>query len=96
MTTQRDPQETLRRRVLSLPHTLLGWLAVGLVGASLVLTLSYLVYPKGLLFLVWLLAAVASGVVALIALLRHERSALVWVAMVLGLVAFIYFPIAAT
>jgi hypothetical protein len=32
----------------------------------------------------------------LIALLRHERSALVWVAMVLGLVAFIYYPIAAT
>ena len=78
----------LWRRVLSLPQTLLGWFAVGLAGIFWALTVYFAVYPAGLVVLVWLLASAASGVVALIALLRsHERSALVWLAMVAGLPA---------
>ena len=98
MTTQHAPHTPpMWRRFLSLPHTRLGWLAVGLAGIFWALTVYFAVYPAGLVVLVWLLASAASGVVALIALLRgHEQSALVWVAMLLGLGAFIYLPIAAT
>jgi hypothetical protein len=105
MSAQYDPHTPpLWRRVLSLPHTRLGWWAVGLVGIFWgligifwVLSVYFFGHPVGLVALVWLLGAAAGGVVALIALLRgHEQSALVWVAMVLGLVAFLYYPIAAT
>jgi hypothetical protein len=86
MTAQHAPHTPpLWRRFFSLPRTILGWLSVVLIAV-----------PMGLFFLgidliqmvsPWvLICGPASIVVGLIAVIwRHERSALVWLAMVLGL-----------
>ena|SRR5918994_3334359 len=96
MTTQHAPHTPpLWRKVLSLPHTRLGWWAIGLTAGSALLLIfgrflvSFGASPwVGSLFLAGLLGGVAGTVVALIALLRsHERSALVWLSMVAGLPA---------
>ena len=98
MTAQHVPHTPLWRKVLSLPHTRLGWWALGLAGPALVITSFYWlsdVFDLGdgeitgvfeaLLVLAWLLTAVAGGVVAFIAELR-DRSLLLLIAQVPGLI----------
>jgi hypothetical protein len=91
----------LRRRFLSLPHTRLGWWAVGLAASFVAMFLiNGLVFMTGLIAIRavaiaygFLLIAVGlgSGIVAILALAYdHERSALVWVALLPGaMVAFL-------
>jgi hypothetical protein len=52
MTAQHVPQKPLRRRVISLPQTRLGWWAVGLSGISLVITAFGFIVFTGLKVLV--------------------------------------------
>ena len=97
MSAQHAPHTPLWRRVISLPHTRLGWLAVGLAAPALVLTVYSLVNQAlggnenqpGLILLTWLLSAVAGGVAGLIALAR-DRSWLIWVAQVPGVLFFAF------
>jgi hypothetical protein len=86
MTAQHAPHTPLWRRVLSLPHTLLGWLAVALTAVPL---LSMLDLSFGNALPSWvgaflITSVLAGAVVGLLALLRsqQERSVLVWLAMV--------------
>ena len=85
MTTQQAPPTPLWKRFLSLPRTTLGWLSVVLIAVPMALfffgiDLVEMVSP-------WVvLCGPASIVVGLIAVIwLHERSALVWLAMVVGL-----------
>ena len=77
------------RRVASLPQTSLGWFSVGLTAVSVWVLVCvglgvFALTPIPLLDLV--LFGLAGGLFGLIAALRgHERSWLVWLAMVLGL-----------
>ena len=102
MTTQHTPHTPpLWRRFLSLPHTHLGWWAVGLAATFLAMFLI-----NGLVFMtapipiqavaiaygfVFIAVGLGSGVVAILALAyKHERSALVWAALLPGaLMAFL-------
>ena len=73
-----------------LPHTKLGWWAVGLAVASIVLVLAWSILPGG----AWLgfLCGLAGGVIALIAVIRQqERSWLVFLSILpmLNVVIFI-------
>ena len=102
--TAHTPPTPLWRRVLSSPKTRLGWWSVGLGAVSMVLLIfGYDVFEVLAASVPWegvvitflgitmLLCGLAGGVVGLIALLRrHERSALVWLAMVPGLAALIF------
>ena len=102
MTAQHAPHTPpLWRRFLSLPHTRLGWWAVGLAGTfwalqAIIRTSDFEAVMQSLSgevqwLVIWalVLPGVAGTVVALIALLRGlERSALVWLAMVAGLPAW--------
>ena len=113
MSAQYDPHTPLWRRVLSLPHTRLGWWAVGLAGPALVLMAFTNVLgipntdtpqleiwgivvsgPDGtataLAFLTWLVSALVGGVVGFIAVVR-DRSLLLLVAQVPGLIIFSFF-----
>jgi hypothetical protein len=108
MTTGHAPHAPLWRRVLSLPHTRLGWWAVGLAAVLTALMLlvdtadlrlSFLgaevTWAGPVLAILVSAATVSIGIactlVASIALLRgQERSALVWVALVLGLPSFYF------
>jgi len=64
-----------------LPHTPHGWWATGLAAASVILLPLWSFLPGGALLS--FLCALASGVMALIALLRqHERSWLVFLCLV--------------
>ena len=87
------------RRVASLPQTSLGWFAVGLTAVSVWVVVCvrlgvFELTPIPLLDLV--LFGLAGAVAGLIAALRgHERSWLVWLAMVLGLgPGILYLPFA--
>lgn len=91
--------QPLWRRVVSLPKTSLGWFSVAPTAVSVWVLICvglgvFELTPIPLLDLV--LFGLAGGVVGLIAVLRsHERSWLVWVAMVLGLgPAIIFLPFA--
>lgn len=102
MTAQHAPHTPLWRRFLSLPHTRLGWWAVGLASPALAITVYSLVNqllggPEEqplLLILAWLVSALVGGVAGLIAVER-DRSLLVWVAQVPGLLIFAFFVWAA-
>jgi hypothetical protein len=106
VTAQQAPHPPLWRRFLSLPHTLLGWWAIGLSGIGMVLTslfdnatfdhifdvlLKILGMTGTWMGTVLMVAVTVTGiisvlsgpVVALIAVVR-DRSLLVWVAMVPG------------
>ena len=93
MTTQHVPHTPLhtplRGQVLSLPQTSLGWFAVALTTVSVWVLIGvgvgvFELIPTPLVDLV--LFGLAGAVVGLFAVLRsHERSWLVWGAMVLGL-----------
>ena len=113
MTTQHIPHTPLSptplwRRVLSLPKTVYGWLAIGLASPSLALivflalseflgwTFTWLNMDRpdanligGIVVLVSLMMGLLGGMVAGVALAGgHERSWLVWVALVPLLVFF--------
>ena len=115
MTTQHAPHTPpLWRQVLSLPHTRLGWWAVGLAAPALVFMvltnvlalpntdnpqleiLGASVPPWGqdvlapIVFFGWLLSALVGGVVGFIAVAR-DRSLLLLVAQVPGLIIFAFF-----
>jgi hypothetical protein len=88
---------SLWKRFLSLPKTGLGWWSVGMTATSLVLLIfGVLVFEVlvvdepwegviGAQAITMFLSGLAGGVLGLIAVVRsHERSALVWLAMVLG------------
>ena len=114
MTTQQAPHTPpLWRQVLSLPHTLLGWVAVGLASPALVLMAftNVLAIPNtdnpqlsilgvsgswgegvvtGLVFSTWLFSALLGGLVGFIAV-AHDRSLLLLVAQVPGLLIFTFF-----
>ena len=100
--TAHTPHTPLRRQVLSPPHTRLGWWVGLAGTSLVLIAFSFIVFQVlgenlVLLLLSFLLAVPtagvptlvgwAGGVVGLIAVLRRgERSGLVWVAIVLGLV----------
>ncbi len=89
----------VNRRFLSLPATRLGWWAVGLAAAPLLLpVLTFVVNllvneltgglqtAVGVSGLLMVVCGIAGGVTALIAVLRRrERSILLWFAMLIGL-----------
>ena len=92
------------RQVLSLPHTLVGWWAIGLAAPALFfwalrtnindgylsiwgVSLPSVPWVVLLIFYTWALSSLAGGLVGLIAV-AHDRSLLVWVAQVPGLIAF--------
>ena len=90
------------RKFLSLPHTRLGWWAVGLsgVGVALVFMLFMLgrffgIIPEGpvgaLLTTLLITGLLGGGVVGSIALGTAERSLLVWVAQVPTALFFAFF-----
>jgi hypothetical protein len=72
------------------PHTTLGWWAVGLAAASILLMFGWMFLPggAGLSFL----CGLAGGIVALIAIIRQrERSWVVWLALLPMLNVFVFF-----
>lgn len=81
--------KTSASRFLESPHTKLGWWAVGLAAASIVLLFAWSILPggAGLSFL----CGLAGGVVALIALIRqHERSWLLFLCVLPTLNLFVF------
>jgi len=59
------------------PRTRLGWWAIGLAAASIVLILSYMIIPWGAML--GFICGFVGGVIALITVIRqHERSWLVF------------------
>ena len=114
MTAQHTPHTPpMWRQVLSLPHTRLGWWAVGLASPALVLMAftNVLAIPNtdnpqlsilgvsgswgegvlvGLVFYTWLFSALVGGVAGFVAVAR-DRSLLLWVAQVPGLLIFSFF-----
>lgn len=63
-----------KHRVAILPTTRLGWWAVGLALANVVLVLSWTILPGGAAL--GFLAGLAGGIVALVAIVRHGERAL--------------------
>ena len=109
MTAYTPHTPPLWRRVLSLPQTRLGWWAIGLASVSVVilihkLTAGFFEFRAleklleeliGWVLSAWVLSGLAGGVVGLIAVLRrHERSWLVWVAMVMAVLSLPVIPFA--
>ena len=95
MTAGHAPHTPLWRKVLSLPHTHLGWWAVGLAAMFVAMFLiNGLVFMSGPIPIravaiaygfLFIAVGLGSGVVSLLALAyQHERSALVWVALLPG------------
>ena len=100
--TAHTPHPPLWRRILSPPTTRLGWYSVGLAAAFVVLFVvnaavllpapGVLPWREAFVGIALLLSGIGGGIAALIALVRcHERSALVWLAMLPGL--FVLFMI---
>ncbi|HET7270281.1 MAG TPA: hypothetical protein VFI90_04265, partial [Rubrobacter sp.] len=114
MNAQYDPHTPLWRRILSLPHTRLGWWAVGLAAPALVFMVltNVLAIPNTdtpqleilglsvpqwgqdvlipIVFFGWLVSALVGGVVGFIAVAR-DRSLLLLIAQVPGLIIFAFF-----
>jgi len=71
------------------PHTKLGWWAVGLAVAGILLVSAWTILPGGAAF--GFLCELAGGIVALIAIIRqHERSWMVWLALLPMLNVFVF------
>ena len=93
-----------RRRILRWPSTRLGWWSVGLAAAFVILmTINSAVFMRLPEDMTWrvtvlpfygifmLLCGLAAGIVGLIAVIRrHERSWLVWLAILPGLFALVF------
>ena len=102
MRAHHAPHNPMWKKLLSLPKTHLGWFSVGLAATFVVLfTVNAAVFlpapgivpwREAFVGIVLLLCAIGGGIAALIALIRrHERSALVWLALLPGL--FVIFMI---
>jgi hypothetical protein len=73
------------------PSTRLGWWAVGLAVASIVLNLAWSILPGG--GILGLICGLVGGVLALIAVIRlHERSWLVFLSILPMLLALFFIP----
>jgi len=93
-----------RRRILRWPSTRLGWWSVGLAAAFVILmTINSAVFMRLPEDITWrvtvlpfygifmLLCGLAAGIVGLIAVIRqHERSWLVWLAILPGLFVLVF------
>jgi hypothetical protein len=82
--------KTMSNHFFRIPHTKLGWWAVGLAVASIVLILAWSILPGG----AWLgfLCGLAGGILALVAIIRQqERSWLVFLSILpmLNVITFI-------
>ena len=96
--------QPLRRPILGWPSTRLGWWSVGLAATFLVLwIINTAVFMPATLVTPWrqavgpfygismILCAFSAGIVGLIAVIRrHERSWLVWLAILPGLFALVF------
>jgi hypothetical protein len=82
--------KTASSHFLEKPHTKLGWWAVGLAVASIVLLFAWSILPGGAWFS--FICGLAGGIIALVAIIRQqERSWLVWLTLLpmLNVVIFI-------
>lgn len=82
--------KTMSGHFLGLPGTQLGWWAVGLAAASMVLIPAWSFLLGG----AWLglICGLAGAVCALVAIIRrHERSWLVWLTLLPGLSVIFFF-----
>jgi len=82
--------KTVSSHFLEKPHTKLGWWAVGLAAASIVLLFAWSILPGG----AWLsfICGLAGGIIALVAIIRQqERSWLVFLSILpmLNVITFI-------
>lgn len=71
------------------PHTKLGWWAVGLAVAGIAGILAWSFLPGG----AWLgfLCGLAGGIIGLMAIIReHERSLIVWLSIIPGVFAIFF------
>ena len=111
MTAQHAPHTTpLWRQILSLPHTPLGWWAVGLVAFAFSFTVANIIVFEVLIEAPWedavletiglflilptfLVGPVGASAGGLALIWSHERSGLVWLALVLGFLPVIPFLI---
>jgi hypothetical protein len=103
MTAQQAPHTPLWRKFLSLPHTRLGWWAVGLASFVLIVLVPGEFIPaRALASVGWvrdaleilglitvLVVPLVAGVVGSLALGAGERSLLVWAALVPAAVFFV-------
>lgn len=104
MSAQHAPHTPLWRRILLPPSTRLGWWSVGLAATFVaLLIINATVFMPSAVEVPWrqlilpfygigmLLCGLAGGVVGLIAVIRrHERSWLVWLAMLPGLFVLLF------
>jgi undecaprenyl pyrophosphate phosphatase UppP len=75
--------------MIKLPITRLGWWAVGLAVANIVLNFAWSILPGGAIL--GFICGLVGGVLALIAVIRqHERSWLVWLAVLVGLSVLVF------
>lgn len=95
--------QPLQRRILGWPGTRLGWWSVGLAATFVVLyILNATVFMPSTVEAPWrqvilpfygiamLLCALAAGIVGLIAVMRRERSWLVWLTLLPGLFVLVF------
>lgn len=81
--------KTASNRFFERPHTKLGWWAVGLAAAGILLVFAWSILPGG----AWLgfLFELSGGIVALVAIIReHERSWLVWLSILPMINVFVF------
>lgn len=71
------------------PHTKLGWWAIGLAIAGILLVFAWTILPGGAIL--GFLCELAGGIVALVAIIRqHERSWMLWLALLPMLNVFVF------
>ena len=81
--------KTMSTRFLGMPKTKLGWWAVGLAIAGILLVPAWMILPGGAAL--GLLCSLAGGILGLIAILRqHERSWALWLTLLPMLNAFAF------
>jgi hypothetical protein len=81
--------KTMSSRFFELPHTKLGWWAVGLAAANFVLLLAWSILPGGAILS--FLCGLAGGIIALITVIhQNERSWLVFLSILPMLNVFVF------
>ena len=87
-----EPPVRRTHRIPVLPQTVLGWRAVGLAVAAIILVLAWTIVPLGAAF--GFACGLAGGVAALIAIVRLEERALTVFLAVLPLAFVVAFVVA--